>query len=49
LVINAAVDPNDPNKADFEEQKKKEVDQLQEDLNQFEFYPVLSTGIVYQF
>lgn len=49
LVINAAVNPNDPNKATFEEKKKKEVDQLQEDLNQFEFYPVLSTGIVYQF
>ena len=39
LVINAAVDPTDPNKATFEKHKKKEVDQLQEDLNQFEFYP----------
>ena len=49
LVINATVDPSDPNAATFNSQKKKEVNELQDDLNQFEFWPVLSAGIVYQF
>ena len=49
LVINATVDPSDSNAATFNSNKKKEVDELQDDLNQFEFWPVLSAGIVYQF
>ena len=49
LAINAAVDPSDPNAASFESQKAKEIAELQDDLNKFEFWPVLSAGIVYQF
>ena len=49
LTINAAVNPADPNAATFEQQKAKEISQLQDDLNDFEFWPVVSTGLVYQF
>jgi len=50
LAISAAV--NSTNQAiidQFEEDKNKEITQLQDDLNQFEFWPVLSAGIVFQF
>jgi hypothetical protein len=48
LAINAnAQDPAE--QAAFEVEKKKEVDELKEDLNDYEFWPVVSTGIVYQF
>ena len=49
LAINANVDPTDPNSGDFEEAKKKEVDELKKDLNDYELWPVISAGIVYQF
>jgi hypothetical protein len=49
LAINANVDPADPNSGDFEEAKKKEVDELKKDLNDYELWPVISAGIVYQF
>ena len=48
LVINAQVsDPLLQN--EFESKKKKEVDEVKEELNKFEFWPVISAGIVYQF
>ena len=50
LAINASVDSN--NQAiinEFESKKKKEVDEVKEDLNDFELWPVISAGIVYQF
>jgi hypothetical protein len=49
LAINANVDSTDPNSGTFEEAKKKEVDELKEDLNDYELWPVISAGIVYQF
>ena len=36
-------------KATFETDKNKEIAELQKDLNDYEFWPVVSTGIVYQF
>ena len=50
LAINASVDSN--NQAiinEFESKKKKEVDEVKEDLNDFELWPVISAGIVFQF
>ena len=50
LAISAAVNSTNQTIIDqFEEDKNKEITQLQDDLNQFEFWPVLSAGIVYQF
>jgi len=52
LAINAAVDTASHTPAEiaqFENQKKKEVDEVKEDLNDFEFWPVISAGLVYQF
>jgi len=50
LAINASVDSSNQAIIDeFESKKKKEVDEVKEDLNDFEFWPVISAGIVYQF
>lgn len=49
LVIDATVNSTDPNAATFDAKKKKEVDEVKEDLNDFELWPVISAGIVYQF
>jgi len=50
LAINASVDSNNQTIInEFESKKKKEVDEVKEDLNDFEFWPVISAGIVYQF
>jgi len=50
LAINATVDSANPAViAEFEKNKNIEITELQDDLNDFEFWPVLSAGIVYQF
>ena len=50
LVIDATVNSSNPTViADFEKDKSIEIAELQDDLNDFEFWPVLSAGIVYQF
>jgi hypothetical protein len=50
LAINATVDSANPSViAAFEKDKNTETDELQNDLNDFEFWPVLSAGLVYQF
>ena len=49
LVIDATVNSTDRNAATFESKKKKEVDELKDALNDFELWPVISAGIVYQF
>ncbi len=50
LALNAVVDSNDANiKKKFETDKNKEISEIQDDLNKFEFWPVISAGLVYQF
>jgi hypothetical protein len=50
LALNAAVDSAVPSVIDqFEKDKTKEITDLQDDFNDFQFWPLLSAGIVYQF
>jgi len=39
----------DAQKATFEADKSKEMAELQDSLNDYELWPVISAGIVYQF
>lgn len=48
LAINAQA-ADSSKREEFESAKTKEVNELKEDLNDYELWPVISAGIVYQF